>query len=30
MARAKGVPVSALLREWIDEQLDLPEVRKYT
>jgi hypothetical protein len=29
MARAKGVSVSALLRAWIDERLDLPEVQRY-
>lgn len=25
IARARGVPMSALLREWIDERLDMPE-----
>lgn len=26
MANAKGVSMSAIVREWIDERLDLPEV----
>ncbi|MBV7335890.1 hypothetical protein KFU94_48145 [Chloroflexi bacterium TSY] len=26
MANAKGISMSALVREWIDERLDLPEV----
>jgi len=29
MAHAKGIPMSVLLREWIDERLDLPELAEY-
>jgi len=29
LAHAKGVPMSVLIREWIDERLDLPELAEY-
>ena len=30
MANAKGVSMSAIVREWIDERLDLPESVEYS
>lgn len=29
IANAKGVSMSALVREWIDERLDLPALTEY-
>ena len=29
LAHAKGIPMSVLIREWIDERLDLPELAEY-